>query len=563
MAVFGISGCATRTNVSATANVPAQYAHVWLTVEQLWLNTSAAAGPDDSDWQKTTLSTPQTIDLVGLTNGELSLFANQVKVPSGTYRQLRIVLSDPAGPLTTSAQDAGLRFNDEVDYFDGNGVEQQARLELANSEKGMAIAMTLTVPTATSLVLAGMGSSSSSTTSSSSTPATTTSATDTTTSRTVAAASAAVDFDASRDLAPFTYGGQPGFVLNPHLSGYDLATVGVIRGQVNVTALTTNANTGRLDVMVSAETLSGDSTRHVVVKNAPLRSDGSFILYPLSMSTGSPTSYDLVIHGPLVETVIIKSVPVTSGGPLNATPAALDTVALVAATSFNVNVAAGSAVSPRGARVGFYQTLPGSGEVPYVVEERPIDPISGRFADDQSMSSGDLVFGTFISGQTLPLSTATPVEGQATYQVAASAALFSDGALRSPVSAPRFGGTGTVGFTAPVLSVEPTASADTIDATINIASPGRYDHGELVITHDGAIVATVSLDTILAQASTTLTVSAVPGGVTSQSYASGLYYAEVWAWNSSDPAGTFNRQPNPAVIDLRLGNAGGVTIDII
>ena len=41
-----LAGCAPKTNVSATGNVPAQYQHLLLTVQEVWFNTDATATPD-------------------------------------------------------------------------------------------------------------------------------------------------------------------------------------------------------------------------------------------------------------------------------------------------------------------------------------------------------------------------------------------------------------------------------------------------------------------------------------------------------------------------------------
>jgi hypothetical protein len=568
-----LAACGTSAHVSATANVPARYVHVWLTVNQVWLHASAAAAPDDAGWSKFTLSTPATLDLVQLTDGALLQFTSALNVPTGTYGQLRILLTDPSAALLTSAQSAGALFNDEVDFFDSTGIEQKLPLRLVNPEKGIGIAMTLKVPDATTQVLASLGAGRSASTASSSLTTMTTSPTtslattsttptSTTTSASIVPGAAAIDFDGARDLVPFIFSGQLGFLLNPHLTGYDLAAAGTIQGQLNIASLSANASTRRPDVEVSAEILSTDRTRHVIVKSAPVRSDGTFVLYPLSTASGAPTSYDLVIHGPLLETVIVKSVPVGAGTPSSAATIALGTLTLAPATSFTVNVASASPVSPRGARIGFYQTLPQSGETPYLIEERPIDPFSGLHAEDQSLSAADIAFGTFASGQTMALTTVTPAEGSATYKVTASTALFSDGVFGATVAAPASGATPATTFTVAAPLIPTTATAATIVATLNIASPGKYDKGGLLVTHNGTIIALASLDGGLAQPQVSATLNAVPGGAAGQPFDSGLYYADAWVWNSNDPIATLTRQGSSAAIDLRSGSSGSVALTI-
>ncbi len=650
-----LAACQTRTDVSATGNVSAQYQHVWLTMRQVEFNTSATAGPQDSGWQSFTLPAPQTIDLVSVTNGTLWQFASNLALPPGTYQQMRVVLADATEQLTSSAQSAAALYNDEVDYTDSSGTAHRVPLEIPNAAQGVGFAIDLTVQSADQAALAAFGCAAASASSGSGSLGTTgtfgtglfgssstgcssllsstsaaeqcssgytfdtttgtcvlasnaigtaSAATGTTTTPTCAAGytydattgtcvlaststsnptncsfgttynsttgtctssfvntaattSTAIDFDASRDLAPYTVSGQAGFVLIPHWAEYDLSHAGTIQGQVSVAALPSGVG----NIEVTAETLSSDSSRHVPVKSAPLRSDGSFVLYPLSTASGSPTQYDLVIHGAGIGTVIIKAVPVVTGSPSSASSAALTGIALAGASAFPVNVAPANPVSTRGAWIGFYQTLPASGEVPYLIEARPIDPFTGTFDSDQSLSAADLSYGTYASGSSLTLTAAAPTEGTATYHVAASAPLYGDGPLGTTVAPASSGGTAT--FTVATLSLPSGSTAASVAGTINVASPGRYDKGELVLTQNGAITAVVPLDAYLASAQSTATLfNNLPGGSAGSSYGYGLYYAEAWVWSSADPAGTLSRQPQSAAIDVSGGSASGVTISI-
>ena len=68
-----LAGCSARTDMSLTANTPAQYSHVWITTQEIWFNSSAIAGPDDGGWAKFPLSTPATVDLVAESGGKLIL----------------------------------------------------------------------------------------------------------------------------------------------------------------------------------------------------------------------------------------------------------------------------------------------------------------------------------------------------------------------------------------------------------------------------------------------------------------------------------------------------------
>jgi hypothetical protein len=94
---------------------------------------------------------------------------------------------------------------------------------------------------------------------------------------------------------------------------------------------------------------------------------------------------------------------------------------------------------------------------------------------------------------------------------------------------------------------------------VNVTTPGRYDKGVLIVTHDGGLISTSPLDSLLAQASGTVNISAIPGGSDTAAFDRGVYYAEAWVWNSSDPTGTFTRQPAAALVDLRAVSAGTLT----
>ncbi len=301
-----LAGCESRTEVAATGNTAAQFTHVFLTVNQIWFNSSASAAPTDSSWQKFTLSTPQTVDLVNLTNGTLSQVASNLNVPAGTYAQMMLVLADSTDALTTSAQSAGAASNDQVDYIDALNLAHTAPLAILNAAQGITIATHLTVA-ASSTTLGGSTDTASSTTTTGSTTTDTSSdasiiGTSTTTGTTTATtatpgvtiSSFIVDFDATRDLVPVSLSGQPAYLLNPHPQAQDVKYSGTIQGAVDLSAVSTLTTADLPDVQVSAESLSSDGTRHVITLTTRVGADGTFSLYPLSTASGAATSYDLV-----------------------------------------------------------------------------------------------------------------------------------------------------------------------------------------------------------------------------------------------------------------------------
>jgi hypothetical protein len=353
-----------------------------------------------------------------------------------------------------------------------------------------------------------------------------------------------------------------GYLLNPHATAYDASTVGAIQGTVDITALTgvtSPSTTSYVNIQVTAESLSTDGTRHVAVNSAPVHADGTFTLYPLATSSSSPTSYDLVIHGPAIATIIVKGVTVNVGDPTTTTttPVTIGTVTPRAASSFTVNLSTATPLQA-GALVGFYQTLPGTTEVPYLIEQQAIDPFSRTFATDRAVSAASIDYGTFSSGSTVSLTTADPAEGAGIYRVAATAPLFADGVLTTTVSS-----AGTT-VAVPTLSVASGAVSNTATLSISQTTPKKYDKGDLIISHDGAIVATAALDSTLAQSATSnLVISGLPGGGSGAGvFSSGLYYVSVRVWSSTKPAGTLTREVYPTALDLSNGSSTSYSLNI-
>jgi len=105
-----------------------------------------------------------------------------------------------------------------------------------------------------------------------------------------------------------------------------------------------------------------------------------------------------------------------------------------------------------------------------------------------------------------------------------------------------------------------SVSGQTISAAVAVrqTTAGRYDKGYLIVSHDGAIVATAQLDTALTQSGgSTLAISGLPSAVDSS-----LYYVSVRVWNSSDPAGRLNRVTYPTALDLRTGGTTSYSVQI-
>ncbi len=93
----GGGGTPTGTlNVQMTDAPSCGFDHVYVTVSQVRVNASSAAGDNDSGWTNITLATPQKIDLLSLTNGTMATLG-QTPLPAGQYQQVRLVLVQNQG----------------------------------------------------------------------------------------------------------------------------------------------------------------------------------------------------------------------------------------------------------------------------------------------------------------------------------------------------------------------------------------------------------------------------------------------------------------------------------
>lgn len=548
LGTLGLAGCTSSTTVSATGNTAAQYTHVFVTLNAIWFNTSSTAAVTDNSWTEFTLATPITVDLVTLSNGALSQIASDLKLSSGTYKQVMLFLADSTAALSSSAESAGAASNDEVDYIDTSAVAHTVPLAIVNAAQGISVSTSVVVGSGDGLGSLSDSSAESSTASSTSSSTSVSSST-----------SLIVDFDATRDLVPISLSGSPAFALNPHPTLYNAGSAGTIQGAVSLTSVSTLTEAGYPDVQVAAESLSSDGTRHVVVATTGVETDGTFILYPLSTVTGAPSTYDLVIHGPNIQTVIIKSVPVTNSSPGSAA-AVLGTLTLTSATPYAVNVNSTSPAAVKSSSVGFYQTLPLDSEVPYLIEQRVLDPTSGLFASAQDLSNGPLQYGTYASG-TVTLTAVNPSQGAATYAIGAINPAYGEATLGTTVTAPT-DYTTTQQFTMNTPPVPAGSTANALQGTLTVGT-SAYDNAVLLLTYNGMVVAAAPLTSYLSSSQSTLSLSALaPGGSAGSTYAAGIYYGEIWAWSSSNPTGTLTRIASSAPIDMSAGNATGVALTI-
>ena len=87
-------------------------------------------------------------------------------------------------------------------------------------------------------------------------------------------------------------------------------------------------------------------------------------------------------------------------------------------------------------------------------------------------------------------------------------------------------------------------------------TPGKYNQGELLLSYAGTLVATTSLNGVIASGGT-VTMTGVPAQTPTS-----VYYASVRAWNSSDPSGTLQVQSFPTAVDLTGSASGSIQLTV-
>ena len=479
----------TGTAVIALTDAPSteeSFDNVLITVKEVWFHTSDAAGPGEAGWLKYPLTVPRTIDLAHLVDGAFSEVLNRT-LPVGHYQQIRIFLAD------TKDDDYLSPYNNEV-IVGG----QTYPLWIPASLHGIALVGRFQVTAGGTLRLV-------------------------------------VDFDIGHDVVRITRNGNTEYILKPRLRYFDLDNSGAIRGQID--AATRSAG---YYFVFKAEQKSEDNTRYVVKRFTGIRSDNTFLLSFLP-----PGTYDVLMRGRGVETVIVRGVPVTKGAVTDLGPA----INMPTGTEFTAN----TTTSPTGAWVDFHQTLDntitGVPEIPYEVRFRHVDPFTGSFHFPIALSNGPIHFGTFQAGGAIPFQAITPKEwsgGNAGFSAVADAFLFErtsfvpfDNTSPGPVFAGRMSVmAGTVPYTA----------SGTISSFLGASM--RLDSNALFVVHKGLLVDTYRNQNVPMQFGPGLTAAystlTLPGGVPRA-----IYAIDMLGWSASPP--TF-AAGIPVLADLRAGN---------
>lgn len=482
--VSGQSGTA-QISLTDAPSAEESFDNVLITVKEVWFHKSDAAGPGEAGWLKYPLAVPKTVDLAHLTDGAVSQILDQT-LPVGNYQQIRILLADTNDTNYLSP------YNNEV-IVGG----QTFPLRIPAPAHGIALVGRFQVTDGGTLRLA-------------------------------------IDFDIGHDVVKVTRNGQTEYILKPRLRYFDLDNVGAIRGQVDAATRSAGYN-----FVFKAEQKNADNTRYVVKRFTGIRADNTFLLSFLP-----PGTYDVLLRGRGVETVIVRGVPVVRGTITDLGPA----ISMPAGTEFFAN----TTTNPTGAWVNFHQTLDnavtGVPEAPYEIRFRHVDPFTGSFFVPIALSNGPIHFGTYNSGGAITFQSITPKEwsgGNAGFTAVADALLFQptpfvpfDNTSAGPV----FGGRMDV-----VAGATPHTASGTISSFMGRTM--QLDNNILFVVHNGLVVdayRNLNVPMQMGGMNAAYATQPLPGG-----FSGAFYGIDGLGWSVSPPTFAVGI---PGLADLRTGD---------
>lgn len=522
--LLGLAGCSAKTDVAATGAAPADVAHLWVTVQEVWFAASADTAADaGAGWNREKLSTPVVLDLANGDAGTLVPLATGLSLPAGRYRQLHLVIADAGDRLLDEARARGLEYNAQVDVESDSGSITRAPLELPVPRAG------LTIPIDFTFEDAGRTDDEK-------------------------VASLALTIDGARDLLSYEYGSSKGYILSPIASVDDAAAAGEIRGRVDASGLAS----GHPAVTVSAQVLDDSGTHRRIVQRRVVAADGTFSLYPLPAGEDG-TTYDVVIAGAGARTVVIRDVPVEAGAaPVSLQAAA---IALTPASTVYADVDGALAGLPAGTRVEFFRTLPGRDERPFLVDGTALDPVTRRLPGGAfALASGPVTVGAYAGGEPIVFDTVTPSERDGGYLAGSTGPYRSDTLAAAAVLVSGTSSRPTL-LEVPVPDFAAGGRAGRL--TIGLQAPvGRYDRGFVAVMAGHRLVEAVRVDELLARGGGTVLVEGLPSGSALAPSAGVSYRAALRAWNSRNAAGTIRRVAAPGSASLGDGGAGTLQLEV-
>jgi len=555
-------------NMFVTDGPSDTFQHVWVTVTAISFHTdpNAVWSSSDATWQTVTLAAPQTIDLAMLNNGALNNVFAGLSLPAGTYQQVRFLFASDEDPLSSSAQAINdnqaspipLQWNDQVEYLNSSGVVSEAPLEIANPVQGIKLLGTFNVVAGTPL-------------------------------------NVATDFDLDRIIVPFRHGNINSFTIKPDLRYFNLNNSGAITGNVGTGLCPTPITSApaancAFNLIVHAEASNG--TRYEDVRSTTVDSNGNFTLAPLAINdgNGNPISYDIVVRGRQMQTLVITGVPsagtytfdstsntetVTGGTALQVSTSPLP---VTIENEYATNLA--TALNPLTSGQAVFQQTLTSGGLPHEIRWAATNPFTGMI--DRSffapwnqeffMANAGLSVAAFNTAG-LSFAPVTPVEGPGDYSVITNEHVYYN--------------FGTAASLISVLTAYPTANAltpttfaensptlasnivsGTVTGTVDFGVlPTRADNAtvsgaDVVIARDGAIISTTPIpgSDVTANGTYNYTFTGIGAGSSTTPVPGAYYYTYVRLYFSD---GSHKSYPMSGYADLRTTNsATGMSVTV-
>ncbi|HEY3489951.1 MAG TPA: DUF4382 domain-containing protein [Candidatus Deferrimicrobiaceae bacterium] len=516
----GSSSPATGTVQIRLTDAPATESgidNVWITVRGVLFHRLDTAEPEDADWIGKRFADNETVtlNLARLSGGAMQTVFDNVSLPTGRYRQILLFVEPTRGRdnVAASARALGLHFNNQVDTATG-----QAPLRIPDALRGIRLAGTFDVNKSAPLRLA-------------------------------------IDFDIGHDIVRIARGTADEYLLKPLLRIFDLARAGAITGRIDAAAASDNA----AFYVFKAEQPNADNTFRVVRRFTSLTDNtGRFVFYPIA-----PGKYDIVLRGRNRKTVIVKGVNVLAGTTPSVGAADLGMVPMPTGTDFQVN----TRVSPSGSWVSFYQYLPaGIDPIAYEVRFRHVNPFTGAFSDNISLSATNLRVGNWsTSGAAIAFSDVSPVDNttaplNGTFFAVADALLY-DRSTPLQVTPLDNGNTLSLGTLIPSAP----AVASTARGRIMMFAPGMgLDNGLMLAVRGGLIVDRLDVSGMMGNPGGAYQFANLPGGTVLSPFNPGVYGLETFGWTSATPAtfavGFRNLTLLPPVANLRFGDRGNIDL---
>lgn len=521
-----------RLSLGLGGGDPAGIAHAWVTVSAVALHAEAdtAAPLAEAGWVVLPLDAPVTVDLTAAVNGRIAPVITGRAAPAGRYGQMRLVLLGHDEPLAPSARALGLTHNAEVEVAGTDGAPRRVPLELDDSGLG------LRVPGPFELA--------------------NTRSTD-----------AHVEFDLARSLVRLaSEDGLDRFMLRASTRGHDLTRTGAIVGLLAKDAFCTDGTTTGCirDAVATAQRPAPDGRGWAPVRSAPVVPGArfaTFALYPLPALAQGET-FDVVITGQGMRTLVIRGVPAAPGDLVAAVPTQLaadlgDPVnprplvpVLDAGSAAQVSLS--SPAEPPSGRLRVARTP--AGAAPHEVATVMTDPLTGRPARPTALTLGPLQLGDYVGGtRPVALADALPEEGRDGVSIAH---LGRDTETPSPFVPAMLAPGAVTEVSPPPAGPAPGVVPGRIEVTIRRGA-SVADAFQVVVSDARGVVAVREAAPV---GGTTVPVPACSGSAAPA--AACVYRVMVRTWTRGAMAASLRWAHAPAPVDLRGVAQASVTVEL-